>query len=103
MKTIRLILIISIGLTTVLFASFIPPSYDKTKPPGLPLPVAYNLAITALGVETNQYHCISADITTWFSPNGNWYFTFYSTNITMRPKFIAVDFQGRVGFDNGVR
>lgn len=75
-----------------LFASFITP-YDNAKSPTLPLPLAYERAMTALGTSTNQFHCISADIQTSFSPDGEWFFTFYSTN--SKPKWVTVEFNGK--------
>ncbi len=86
-----------------LLASIVLPPYNKSKPPSLPLPAAYERAISTLGAATNEFHCISANITTEFTPEGEWYFTFYSTNSNVAPKFIAVEFNGKVVFDNGFR
>jgi len=93
---------VTIAITT-LYASLILPPYNKTKPPSMPLPVAYACAVVALGSDTNQFHCVSASITTEFTPEGEWYFTFYSTNVNSEPKLIAVEFNGKVIFDNGYR
>lgn len=103
MNNMKIILTLTLSLTftTILFASVILPPYDKSKLPGLPLPVAYEYAVASLGSATNQFHCVSAEITTSFSSAGEWYFTFYSTNST--PKFVAVEFNGKVIFDNGLR
>jgi hypothetical protein len=86
-----------------IYASVVLPPYDKVKAPSLPLPVAYEQAITFLGNGTNQYHCISAEISNNFSSDGEWYFTFYSTNSAAMPKRIAVTFEGKVIEDNGLR
>lgn len=102
MKNI-LALTLSLVLILILCASAILPPYNKSIAPSLSLPVAYEAAITALGPATNQFHCISANITTQFRAEGEWYFGFYSTNSTVRPKFIAVEFNGTVIFDNGLR
>jgi hypothetical protein len=59
--------------------------------------------MTALGSATNQFHCVSANITTTFTSEGEWYFTFYSTSSNSPPKFIAVEFNGKVVFDSGLR
>jgi hypothetical protein len=99
----KLILILFTALVAVsLYASLIAPPYDKTKPPGISLPVAYERAIAALDSDTNQFHCVSATITTEFSSEG-WYFTFCSTNSKVMPKLIVVEFNGKVIFDNGYR
>lgn len=103
MKRKIILTVIVAGIAMILTASIVLPAYDKSKPPGLALPAAYNLAITALGSDTNLFHCVSAEITTWFSPQGEWYFKFYSTNSNMMPKLIAVEFDGKVIFDNGAR
>jgi hypothetical protein len=102
MKT-KFAAVLVLGLiTTALYASLIQPSYDNSKPPRMPLPVAYASAMTALGTDTNQFHCVSATITTEF-PDDGWYFTFCSTNSKSLPKFIAVEFNGKVIFDSGDR
>lgn len=93
-KTIGLIILLS---ASALLAEISVP-YDNSKPPTLLLPVAYNRAATALGSLTNQFHCVSAKIDTRFSSNGEWYFTFYSTN--SRPKFITVEFNGKIHIEN---
>jgi hypothetical protein len=61
------------------------------------------MAMTALGTQTNQFHCVSANVTTTFSPDGEWYFAFYPTNANTMPKFIAVEFDGKVVVDDGLR
>jgi len=82
-----------LGISTALFAGlFIP--YNVAKEPALLLPTAYNQALTALGVETNKFHCVSASIETSLSPDGEWRFTFYSTNLT--PKWVTVEFNGKI-------
>ncbi len=97
-----LTIILSLMCISISFADLIPLSgYDKTKPPGLSLPAAYECAMSALGSETNEYHCLDAKITTLFSSEGEWYFTFYSTNASATPKLIAVEFNGKVVFDHG--
>jgi hypothetical protein len=72
--------------------------YDKAKKPSLALPVAYQFATSALGVETNEFHCISASIDTTFSSDGEWLFTFYSTN--SKPKWVSVEFNGNTHVRN---
>ena len=103
MKTI---LILTGGLllaTTALYASLVLPPYNHSKPPGMALPAAYERAVMALGPDTNQFHCVSARITTDFTAEGEWYFTFCSTNDKVRSKLIAVEFNGKVIFDGGFR
>ena len=81
----------------ILFASPIIP-YNNSKPPGLSLPLAYGDAMMALGSATNQFHCVSANIATTFSPTGGWFFTFYSTNST--PKWVTVEFNGKTHIED---
>jgi hypothetical protein len=92
MKT-RLFILSSIVVSMVLFASpiFL---YDKSKPPRVTLPLAYSQAVNALGQATNEFHCVSAAVTTDFGPDGEWQFTFYSTN--SRPKWVTVEFNGKI-------
>jgi hypothetical protein len=101
MKIRTLLILLLICLITSLYASLNFPSYKKSNPPKLSLPDAYKRAVLALGETTNQFHCVSANVTTKFTPEGEWYFTFYSTNSTS--KLIAVEFSGKVIFDNGYR
>lgn len=79
----------------VLYAtSFVP--YNNAKPPTLSLPDAYERAVTALGPATNQFHCVSASIQTSFGTDGEWFFTFYSTNSQPKPKWVTVEFNGKI-------
>jgi hypothetical protein len=102
MKTV-LTLMLALVFTTILFASVILPPYDKSIPPGLSLPTAYACAMAKLGNETNQFHCISAEISRIYTSEGEWRFSFYSTNSTVIPKFILVQFNGETDFDTGLR
>lgn len=78
----------------VLYAEMDVP-YDNSKPPELSLPDAYNSAAVALGSDTNQFHCISAKIETRFSPQGEWFFTFCSTNASAQLRWVSVEFNGK--------
>ena len=102
MKTALLVISVVAFTVIVLYASLIQPPYDNSKPPKMPLPLAYERAEDALGSDTNQFHCVSASITTEFSDDG-WYFTFCSTNSNVKPKLVVVEFNGKVIFDNGYR
>jgi hypothetical protein len=93
----KLTVLVVFTITTVLFAGFIVP-YDNSKPPTFSLPVAYERAVIALGSETNQFHCVNASVKTYSSPEGEWVFTFYSTN--SRPKFVTVEFNGKIQVEN---
>ena len=90
---LKLTLLTFLALTTVLFASLSIP-YNNSKSPSLSLPDAYGRATTALGSVTNQFHCISASVATSFSPDGEWFFTFCSTN--SKSKWVTVEFNGKV-------
>ena len=95
MKT-RYILLGLFAIATTVFARFPSAPYDRTKPPpSLPLPAAYQMAITALGQATNQFHCVSAELS---SPG--WKFSFFSTNASVLPKCFYVEFEGKVYEDD---
>jgi hypothetical protein len=75
------------------------PSYDEKKPPSLPLPVAYEKAMAALGQSTNQYHCVRASVSNMLVRDGEWDFTFTTatpTNGVPFNKNIVVYFDGTV-------
>jgi hypothetical protein len=93
----RIILLTIFSFALAVFARSIVP-YDSAKPPSLPLPKAYDCAMTALGAETNQFHCISTKVSTDFGPEGGWQFTFYSTN--SKPKWVTVEFNGKTHVEN---
>ena len=76
--------------------------YDNSKRPTLSLPVAYQLAVTALGSDTNRFHCVGAGITMDFGAP-RWSFTFYDTNTPPREKCMTVDFGGKTEEDYGIR
>jgi hypothetical protein len=67
-------------------------TYDETKPPRLSLPDAYQLATRALGSETNQFRCLGAGIVISRSPDGEWLFTFCTTNQPPARKYVFVFF-----------
>jgi hypothetical protein len=75
------------------------PSYDESKPPSLPLPVAYEKAMASLGQATNQYHCVRASVSNMLVRDGEWNFTFATstaTNGAPSNKQIVVYFDGTV-------
>lgn len=77
-------------ITAVFAGSYWP--WDNSKSPTLSLPAAYDQALIALGSETNQLHCISAQVSTDFRNDGGWRFVFYYTNNPPRSKTVYVDF-----------
>lgn len=82
-----------------LFARPAWPGYDESKPPSLPLPVAYEKAMTYLGQATNQYHCVRASVSNRLVRDGEWDFTFAAstpTNGVPNNKQIVVCFDGTV-------
>ena len=93
----RLTILFFSALSVLLFASAVIP-YDNSRPPKVSLPVAYERAVNMLGSLTNQFHCISANVTTDFGPVGGWQFTFYSTN--SRPKWVTVEFNGVIHIED---
>jgi hypothetical protein len=70
-------------------------TYDDSKPPALPLPAAYERVYTAMGPFTNQFHCVSATITTNYSPEGQWLFIFCTTNKPPTSMRVTIDFAGK--------
>jgi hypothetical protein len=103
MKTKLAVLLGLIATAITMYATIIGPPYDKSKPPSMLLPAAYQCAVEALGADTNQFHCVSATVSNEFVSEGEWYFTFCSTNSKLSPKLIAVGFNGKIIFDNGYR
>src|ERR1700728_4032238 len=91
-----------LAFCTVVFASIFLPPYDNSKTPTLPLPVAYQIAVAALGSDSNQLHCVSASIITDFG-SPRWSFNFYSTITPPRWKCMTVDFGGKTQEDIGLR
>jgi hypothetical protein len=98
---LRHVVLVVLAFSTTLLAGFIIP-YDNAKPPSLSLPAAYELAATALGSTTNQFHCISATIYTdaVVSPHGGWLFTFCSTNKPPKSKYVTVEFIGKIHIED---
>jgi hypothetical protein len=88
---IRISLLVLLVCTGALLAMNIP--YDHSKPPRLPLGKAYDIALTTLGQATNEFHCVAATVAISFSPDGEWFFTFCSTNGT--EKYVTVCFDGK--------
>lgn len=82
-----------IGITIPIFATLIV-HYDIKNAPSLSLPVAYEKAETALGAATNEFHCLNAQVTTDYGRDGDWQFTFYSTN--SKPKWVTIEFNGKI-------
>ena len=90
----RYILLGLLAVSTVVLARIVIP-WDNTKPPTLPLPLAYQLAATTLGSATNQFHCVTARLSNDFGGPG-WYFYFYSTNASVMQRCFCVKFDGTV-------
>jgi len=92
----RLIIILAIfGLaTSAVFARL--HFWPAAKPPRLSLPDAFTCATRVLGPATNQFHCISATALISRSPDGEWLFTFCSTNGAYKSVFVFFDKQTRV-------
>jgi hypothetical protein len=88
-----------LGISTVVLARFPSVPWDNTKPPSLALPIAYQSAITLLGQATNQFHCVSANVSREFASPG-WKFTFFSTNASVMPRCFYVEFDGKVYEDD---
>jgi hypothetical protein len=91
-------LLILVASATVVFARAVA-IYDNAKPPTMSLPAGYELAVTALGSSTNQFHCVSATVAgpgfTDAIPGPAWFFTFCSTNTPPKYKWVTVGFSGK--------
>jgi hypothetical protein len=94
-------LFLTFAAATIVFAGFVTP-YNNTKPATLSLPDAYERALAALGPATNQVHCLDASVKTTFSTQGEWFFTFYSTNSQTKPKWVTVEFNGKVQIEENI-
>ena len=96
----RLIIALAVfGLATgLVFAKRI--FWPDTKPPRLALPDAYACAISVLGSETNQYHCVRASCLISRSPDWEWMFEFYSVKGFAR-KTAFVFFDKTTHIENG--
>jgi hypothetical protein len=89
----------ALGLTTgLVFAKRI--LWPDTKPPGLALPEAYACAMSALGSDTNRYHCVRASCLISRSPDGEWMFEFYSPK-GFAPKTAFVFFNKTTRVEDG--
>ena len=99
MKTLHAFLILPTFAIILLATESVP--YDNAKPPSLSMPAGYELAVSALGSVTNQFHCISASISTDFGTPA-WYFKFYSTNTPPKPKWVTVEFGGKVRIEDAI-
>jgi hypothetical protein len=90
----RYILLSLFIVPAMLFA--MPLVVGHRQPPSLSLPAAYNLALGALGAETNQFYCVQAAT---YANRDSWTFTFCTTNSTPQVKCVVVDFDGKTHFE----
>jgi hypothetical protein len=93
-------ILVLLASSTLLFAVITIP-YDNAKPPSLSLPAGYEIAAAALGSATNQFHCISASISTDFGSPG-WFFTYCSTNTPQKYKWVTVEFGGKTHIESDI-
>ncbi|MEY4918011.1 MAG: hypothetical protein RL616_1924 [Verrucomicrobiota bacterium] len=75
MKKSTTIIAILVFATGIVFA--VSPFTNPKVAPTIPLPVAYNKALTLLGSDTNSFHCVDAK---WVTNYKEWWFSFYNTN-----------------------
>ena len=92
MKTRYLLLSLLVPSLIVIAAPVFP--YDDSQPPSLSLTKGYELAVQALGTATNQFHCISAKLTTHIR-TPRWSFAFCTTNTPPSYKDVSVYFDGK--------
>jgi hypothetical protein len=85
--------------------------YNETNPPPLRLQDAYPLALNGLGMETNQFYCVSATCLTPVAPASHlgfhgvraWTFEFFSTNGIQRTVMVYFDKTTWVAKHEGVQ
>jgi hypothetical protein len=80
------VLVIPVGLA---FARLM--FWPHTKPPPLTLPQAYVEATQALGSATNEFYCVSANAQIAMALDGEWLFSFCSTNGGRKDVVVAFD------------
>jgi hypothetical protein len=95
---LKIILLTPFLIATVVWGTIIVP-YNNAKSPDLTLSVAYNDALIVLGHKTNQLHCVSANIESSFSSDGDWQFAFYTTNAI--PTWVTIEFDGKTHVEEG--
>ena len=93
---IRIALVLLIIGCGVVFARNI--GYTRSRPPRLSLGAAYPLALQALGKATNDFHCTDASLQLALSADGEWMFTFWTTNGTH--KYVTVEFGGKTHIED---
>ena len=75
-------------------------NWDTAKPAPISLPVAYDDALVALGSQTNDFHCLNAEVSGfWSYGDAAWVFVFYSTNAPPKTKRVVVHFDGHSDID----
>ena len=94
MKKIIITIVVLILTTGLVFARLL--SIDVKQPPRLALPDAYVCATSALGIATNQFHCIRASILVSQSPDGEWLFSFCNKNGAYKSVTVFYDKQTKV-------
>lgn len=65
--------------------------WNAKKQPPVSLPSAYTLATQALGAATNEFYCIAASTLISRSQDGEWLFSFCSTNGARKDVCIFLD------------
>ena len=97
MKRSIIIFAILIVASSVVFAALW--KVDNKQAPPISLPDAYQIAATALGSATNEFHCTSAEFIGSYCAPGSWMFRFYNTNGSCKAVFACPD--GSVHFQDG--
>jgi hypothetical protein len=87
-RLIILLALIALGTSAALAAFF---AWNINKQPSIALPQAYLEATRALGAGTNQFYCIGGVAEHTKSKDGEWHFTFSSTNLMMEHVYVFMD------------
>jgi hypothetical protein len=79
-----------LGLTTSVAFAFLM-AYGEERQPPISMPEAYTMATQALGSATNEFYCVHANTQISRSQDGEWLFSFCSTNGARKDVFVFLD------------
>jgi hypothetical protein len=92
MIVVFVVLVVAAGLVFALR----PGLWPDNKRPRLDLGDAYQCALVALGSATNQFYCVCASCQLPRPADGEWMFSFFSTNGLAKHAFVSFDKTTRV-------
>jgi hypothetical protein len=92
MIVVFVVLVVAAGLVFALR----PELWPDNKRPRLDLGDAYQCALVALGSATNQFYCVRASCQLPRPADGEWMFSFGSTNGPVKTVFVSFDKTARI-------